>query len=116
MSILRSKWVALSPVMVAIVVLIFSLVLVPTVHPKPQKLPVAFVNEDEGVQLPNQPPINIGKNIEQAIQNMAKSNAAGKDQPQLIGCKLTARTKRKKEWISNTIMALSSFQKISARK
>ncbi|WP_167346358.1 hypothetical protein [Geobacillus zalihae] len=41
MSILRSKWVALSPVMVAIVVLIFSLVLVPTVHPKPQKLPVA---------------------------------------------------------------------------
>lgn len=96
MSILRSKWVALSPVMVAIVVLIFSLVLVPTVHPKPQKLPVAFVNEDEGVQLPNQPPINMGKNIEQAIQNMAKSNAAGKDQPPIDWMQVDSENKAKK--------------------
>ncbi|MGZ0084996.1 DUF3533 domain-containing protein [Caldibacillus thermoamylovorans] len=81
MSVLKNKWVALSPVIVAVVVLIFSLVLIPTVHPTPQKLPVAFVNEDEGMQLPNQPSINMGKNIEQAIRNTMKSNVTEKDQP-----------------------------------
>ncbi|AST00968.1 MULTISPECIES: YhgE/Pip domain-containing protein [Geobacillus] len=93
---LRNKWVVLSPIIVAVVVFIFSLVLIPTVHPTPQQLPVAFVNEDEGVQWSNQPPINMGKTIEQAIQNMMKSNSAGKDQPPIEWIQVDSEKKAKK--------------------
>ena len=45
----------------------FSLTLFPTVQPQPKNLPIAIVNEDQGVEIPNQPKMNMGQTI---VDNM----------------------------------------------
>lgn len=50
------------------VVLIFALTLAPSIQPKPTDLPIAFVNEDEGVTLPNGQTMNMGEKLAQMIQ------------------------------------------------
>ena len=47
----------------------FSLTLFPTVQPQPKNLPIAIVNEDQGVEIPNQPKMNMGQTI---VDNMKK--------------------------------------------
>ncbi|MEM5605017.1 DUF3533 domain-containing protein [Bacillus cereus] len=61
----------LSPVIALLVVFIFSLTLFPTVQPKPKNLPIAIVNEDQGVEIPNQPKMNMGQTI---VDNMKKTS------------------------------------------
>lgn len=68
MSLFKNKLVILSPVIVLIVVLIFGLTLVPSVKPTPKNVPIAFVNEDQGVEIPNQGHLNMGKTISEMIQ------------------------------------------------
>lgn len=68
MAIFKNKLVVLSPIIALLVVFIFSLTLFPSVQPQPKNLPIAIVNEDEGVQIPNQPSMNMGKTIVNMIQ------------------------------------------------
>ncbi|KWU62557.1 phage infection protein [Bacillus mycoides] len=67
----KNKLLLLSPVIALLVVFIFSLTLFPTVQPKPKSLPIAIVNEDQGVEIPNQPKMNMGQTI---VDNMKKTS------------------------------------------
>lgn len=59
----KNKLVWLSPIIALAVLFIFSLTLFPSVQPQPKNLPIALVNEDQGVELPNQPKLNMGETI-----------------------------------------------------
>ncbi|MFD0047980.1 YhgE/Pip domain-containing protein [Actinomycetes bacterium NPDC127524] len=74
----KNKLVWLSPIIVLAVVFIFSLTLFPSVQPKPKNLPIAIVNGDSGVQVPNGPKMNMGKNIVDKMREISKS-AKGED-------------------------------------
>ncbi|ONG98197.1 YhgE/Pip domain-containing protein [Bacillus cereus] len=67
----KNKLLLLSPVIALLVVFIFSLTLFPTVQPQPKNLPIAVVNEDQGVEIPNQPKMNMGQTI---VDNMKKTS------------------------------------------
>ncbi len=67
----KNKLLWLSPVLALLVVFIFSLTLFPTVQPQPKNLPIAIVNEDQGVEIPNQPKMNMGQTI---VDNMKKTS------------------------------------------
>ncbi|MFC9727271.1 YhgE/Pip domain-containing protein [Bacillus cereus] len=69
----KNKLLLLSPVIALLVVFIFSLTLFPTVQPQPKNLPIAIVNEDQGVEIPNQPKMNMGQTI---VDNMKKTSKA----------------------------------------
>nr|WP_249310504.1 DUF3533 domain-containing protein [Bacillus sp. FJAT-49736] len=65
--------VVLSPIITLAIIFIFSLTLFPSVQPQPKNLPIAIVNEDQGVQIPNQPKMNMGQTIIEMIQKNAKT-------------------------------------------
>ncbi|TCJ82283.1 UNVERIFIED_ORG: YhgE/Pip-like protein [Bacillus cereus] len=67
----KNKLLYVSPVIALLVVFIFSLTLFPTVQPQPKNLPIAIVNEDQGVEIPNQPKMNMGQTI---VDNMKKTS------------------------------------------
>lgn len=67
----KNKLLLLSPVIALLVVFIFSLTLFPTVQPQPKNLPIAVVNEDQGLEIPNQPKMNMGQTI---VDNMKKTS------------------------------------------
>ncbi|TPV42616.1 YhgE/Pip domain-containing protein [Bacillus dicomae] len=73
----KNKLLLLSPVIALLVVFIFSLTLFPTVQPQPKNLPIAIVNEDQGVEILNQPKMNMGQTI---VDNMKKS-AESEEEP-----------------------------------
>lgn len=68
MKIFNQKLVILSPLIAFVIVFIFSLTLFPTVQPQPKNLPIAIVNEDQGVEIPNHPNLNMGQTIVDMIQ------------------------------------------------
>ena len=70
---LKNKLFLFSPIIALAVIFIFSLTLFPTVQPLPKNLPIAVVNEDEGVEIPNQPNMNMGKTIVDMIQKNTPS-------------------------------------------
>lgn len=59
----KNKLVLAAPIIAFIVLFIFSLTLFPSVQPQPKALPIAIVNEDQGVVLPNQSTMNMGQTI-----------------------------------------------------
>ncbi|WP_332645901.1 YhgE/Pip domain-containing protein [Lysinibacillus sp. 54212] len=69
----KNKLVWIAPILALIVVFIFSLTLFPSVQPKPENLPIAIVNEDWGVEIPNQAKLNVGKTIVEGIQATSKT-------------------------------------------
>ena len=69
---LKNKLLLLSPIIALLVVFIFSLTLFPTVQPQPKNLPIAIVNEDQGVEIPNQPKMNMGQTIVDIIKKDIK--------------------------------------------
>ncbi|MGG0153438.1 YhgE/Pip domain-containing protein [Bacillus mycoides] len=71
---LKNKLLLLSPVIALLVVFIFSLTLFPTVQPKPKNLPIAIVNEDQGVEIPNQAKMNMGQTIVDMIKKTSKTD------------------------------------------
>ncbi|MCP3764749.1 DUF3533 domain-containing protein [Domibacillus sp. A3M-37] len=73
----KNKLVLLSPVIALAIIFIFSLTLFPSVQPQPQNLPVAVVNEDQGVQLPDQPKMNMGQTI---VERMKKTSETTTDE------------------------------------
>ncbi|WP_439022239.1 YhgE/Pip domain-containing protein [Bacillus thuringiensis] len=69
----KNKLLWWSPVIALLVVFIFSLTLFPTVQPQPKNLPIAIVNEDQGVGIPNQAKMNMGQTIVDNMKKTAKS-------------------------------------------
>jgi YhgE/Pip-like protein len=69
MKFFKNKQVLLTPLIAFAILLIFSLTLFPSVQPQPKSLPVAIVNEDQGVELPNQPKMNIGETMVDMMQD-----------------------------------------------
>ncbi|MED1511354.1 YhgE/Pip domain-containing protein [Bacillus proteolyticus] len=70
----KNKLLLLSPVIALLIVFIFSLTLFPTVQPQPKNLPIAIVNEDQGVEIPNQPKMNMGQTIVDTMKKSSKSD------------------------------------------
>ncbi|MBD8588686.1 DUF3533 domain-containing protein [Peribacillus simplex] len=70
---LKNKLLLLSPIIALAVIFIFSLTLIPSVQPQPKNLPIAIVNEDEGMEIANQPNVNMGESIVNMIQKSAKT-------------------------------------------
>ena len=77
-NIFKNKLLIITPIMALAIVFIFSLTLFPTVQPQPENLPVAIVNEDEGVEIPDQPAVNMGQTIMDMAQT-ASEPVAGED-------------------------------------
>ncbi|MDQ0273828.1 YhgE/Pip domain-containing protein [Cytobacillus purgationiresistens] len=79
MGLFKQKLTGLSPLIVLIVIVIFSLTIVPSISPVPKNLPIAIVNEDSGVVLPNGTNLNVGdiavENILQASAESAEDSA-----------------------------------------
>lgn len=73
MNMLKNKLALLAPIIAFVVLFIFSLALFPSVQVQPKNLPVAIVNEDQGVEIPNQPKMNMGQNIVDMIQKTPSS-------------------------------------------
>lgn len=69
----KNKLLLVSPIIALAVVFIFSLTLFPSVQPQPKNLPIAIVNEDVGVEIPNQPKMNMGQTIVEMIQKNSKT-------------------------------------------
>jgi YhgE/Pip-like protein len=79
MKLFTNKLVILSPIIVLAVVLIFGLTLAPNVSPTPKNLPIAFVNEDEGVEIPNQGTMNMGEKIAEMVQQHTAESTTEED-------------------------------------
>ncbi|MFJ7919872.1 YhgE/Pip domain-containing protein [Lysinibacillus fusiformis] len=69
----KNKFAWIAPILAFVVIFIFSLTLFPSVQPKPINLPIAIVNEDQGMELPNQQTINMGNNMVEMIQTPSPS-------------------------------------------
>ncbi|MGN7454570.1 YhgE/Pip domain-containing protein [Paenibacillus pasadenensis] len=64
----EKKLVLLAPVIALLIVFVFSLTLFPSVQIKPRQLPIAVVNEDQGVEISGQPKLNMGETIVETIR------------------------------------------------
>jgi len=69
----KNKLVLAAPIIALAVIFIFSLTLFPTVQPQPKNLPIAIVNEDVGVDIPNQPKMNMGQTIVEMMKDSTKT-------------------------------------------
>ncbi len=75
----KNKLLLLTPIIALAIIFIFSLTLIPSVQPEPKNLPIAIVNEDEGVELPNQAKMNMGKQLVEMIKENSKASLDQKD-------------------------------------
>ncbi|MET3193730.1 ABC transporter permease [Gottfriedia sp. OAE603] len=73
MNLLKQKQALLAPIIVLVVVVIFSLTLASSVNPTPKNLPIAIVNEDEGITVPTKDEINLGKIMVSKINEVTNS-------------------------------------------
>ncbi|MDQ0185162.1 YhgE/Pip-like protein [Cytobacillus kochii] len=73
MKIFKDKLTLATPILAFVIMFIFSLTLFPTVNPTPENLPVAIVNEDEGMEVNNQGSINIGETMVENIREAGSS-------------------------------------------
>lgn len=71
---LKNKLLLVSPIIGLAVIFIFSLTLFPSVQLQPKNLPIAIVNEDQGVDNPNQAKLNLGQTIVDMVQNSSKTD------------------------------------------
>ncbi|WNS46807.1 ABC transporter permease [Paenibacillus sp. MMS20-IR301] len=70
----KNKLAVLSPIIALLIVFIFSLTLFPSVKVQPKNLPIAIVNEDQGIEIPDQAKMNFGQTI---IDNIQKASVPG---------------------------------------
>lgn len=73
MNLLKQKQALFAPIIVLVVVVIFSLTLASSVNPTPKNLPIAIVNEDEGIIVPTKGEINLGKIMVSKINEVTNS-------------------------------------------
>ncbi|MED4456382.1 YhgE/Pip domain-containing protein [Metabacillus fastidiosus] len=75
----KNKLVFFSPIIALVIIFIFSLTLFPSVQPELKNLPIAIVNEDVGVEIPNQPKMNMGQTIVEMVQKNSKTTKDQED-------------------------------------
>ncbi|MCM3790813.1 DUF3533 domain-containing protein [Domibacillus indicus] len=75
----KNKLLLVSPLIALAVIFIFSLTLIPSAQTQPKNLPIAIVNEDAGVEIPNQPKMNMGQTIVETIQKNSKTTSDQED-------------------------------------
>lgn len=73
MNLLKQKQALLAPIIVLVVVVIFSLTLASSVNPTPKNLPIAIVNEDKGITVPTKGEINLGNIMVSKINESTNS-------------------------------------------
>jgi YhgE/Pip-like protein len=78
MNLLKNKLVLMSPIIVLAIVIIFGLTVAPSLNSTPKNIPIAFVNEDQGVDVPNQEKMNMGILVQKKMKELSKP-ASGKD-------------------------------------
>lgn len=74
MNLLKQKQAILSPIIVLVIAFVFSLTLASSVNPTPKNLPIAIVNEDQGITFPSKGTINVGKLMVTKINSLSKSS------------------------------------------
>ncbi|WP_088014183.1 YhgE/Pip domain-containing protein [Gottfriedia acidiceleris] len=79
MNLFKQKQAVLTPILVLVVAFIFSLTLASSVNPTPKNLPIAIVNEDQGIQVPSKGNVNIGDMMVSKINELSKTKN-GEDQ------------------------------------
>ncbi|UPM53739.1 YhgE/Pip domain-containing protein [Gottfriedia acidiceleris] len=72
MNLFKQKQAILAPILVLVVAIIFSLTLASSVNPTPKDLPIAIVNEDQGIQVPSKGNVNIGDMMVAKINALSK--------------------------------------------
>jgi YhgE/Pip-like protein len=75
----KNKLLFLSPIIVLVIIFIFSLTLIPSVQPEAKNLPIAIVNADTGVAIPNQGQMNMGQTIVEMVKENAEATADQED-------------------------------------
>ncbi|WP_256757700.1 YhgE/Pip domain-containing protein [Cohnella sp. WQ 127256] len=75
MNVLKNKLLLIAPIIAFLVVFIFSLTLFPSVKVQPKNMPIAIVNIDQGVEIPNQPTMNMGQTIVDMMQKNISSTS-----------------------------------------
>lgn len=73
MKMLKNKLTLLSPLIAIAALFLFSLTLFPSVQAQPRNLPIAIANEDQGVEIPNQPKMNMGQTIVDMVKQATSS-------------------------------------------
>ncbi|USY55549.1 DUF3533 domain-containing protein [Bacillus sp. 1780r2a1] len=71
----KNKLLLFSPLIVFGIIFIFLQTLYPSVQPELKNLPIAIVNADEGIQLPNQPEVNMGQKVVDMVIKSSKATA-----------------------------------------
>ncbi|MBD2868904.1 YhgE/Pip domain-containing protein [Paenibacillus arenilitoris] len=74
----KNRLVMLSPIIAFVILFIFTLTLIPSVQVQPRNLPIAIVNEDEGVEIPNHPMMNMGQTVVDMMQKTS-ATTSGED-------------------------------------
>lgn len=69
----KNKLVLALPLIALAIIFIFSMTLFPSIQPQPKNLPIAIVNEDEGMQIPEQSIVNMGQSIVDMIKDSTAS-------------------------------------------
>lgn len=75
----KNKLLLLSPFITLVIIFIFLLTLIPSVQPVPKNLPIAIVNEDAGVKIPDQSEMNVGKTIVEMIKENSQTTSDQED-------------------------------------
>lgn len=75
MKLLKNKLIIILPILIIAILVIFGAVMIPTINPLPVNLPIALVNEDTGMETPDQGRINLGEEISLNIQEISKSKS-----------------------------------------
>ncbi|MFS0780556.1 ABC transporter permease [Bacillus sp. 1P06AnD] len=76
----KNKLFIITPIIAILITFIFAVVQIPAAKQAPKHVPIALVNEDLGVDIPNKGNMNFGKTmIDRITKQMKKTN--GEDEP-----------------------------------
>ncbi|WP_110926863.1 YhgE/Pip domain-containing protein [Bacillus massiliglaciei] len=76
---LKNKWLLLAPIIAILVMSLLSLTQIPSAKQGPKNLPIALVNEDTGVEIPNQGHANMGETIAANLEASTKKTEGNED-------------------------------------
>lgn len=74
MGLFKNRLIVTLPLIVMAVIFIFSLAMIPSINPAPHRLPIAIVNEDQGLTASN---VNMGDTVVSNIQSATSANSDG---------------------------------------
>lgn len=80
MNIFKDKLFIIAPIIALLITFIFAVVQIPGAKQAPKNVPIAIVNEDLGVEIPNQGNVNFGKTMVDTL-NKSMKDTSGKDEP-----------------------------------